>query len=110
LTDHVLHGVHLGRREPDGATRRDHLMAAERAGIRTGELDPPPLPPGGDVLLDVYWRLRRSAGGNGMGMNAVSLHDVLAYQQAYGVALLPEEIDWLLDIDAAVLAAIAEKD
>lgn len=45
-----------------------------------------------------------------MGLNAVSLHDVIAYQTIYGVALRPLEVDWLLDIDAAVRAALAEKD
>ena len=89
---------------------RDHLLAAERAGIRTGELDPPPLPAGGGQILDIYGQLRRSAGSNGMAPNPISLHDLLAWQQLNGVALRPEEIDWLFDLDVAVLACIAEND
>ena len=83
-------------------------MAAERSGIDTGELTPPPLPPGGDEILDIYGQLRRSAGSNGMSLNALSLHDVLAWQTLYGVTLDAEEIDWLFEIDAAVLAAMSE--
>ena len=45
-----------------------------------------------------------------MAPNSVTLHDVHAWQSLYGVKLEPAEIDWLFDIDAAVLAAMAEKD
>lgn len=99
----------MGKRMPDGSTRRDHLRAVARAGIDTGELDPPPVPSGGDEIITVYLQLRRSAGSNGMGPNAITLHDVLAWQTLYGVALDPIEIDWIFDIDAAVLAALAEE-
>jgi hypothetical protein len=102
--------VRLGRRGADGATLRDHLLAAERAGIDTGELTPPPIPPGGEQILDIYGQLRRSAGSNGMAPNPVTLHDVQAWQALYGVTLEPAEIDWLFDIDVAVLAAMAESD
>lgn len=40
----------------------------------------------------------------------VTLHDVQAWQALYGVTLDPVEIDWLFDIDSAVLAALAESD
>lgn len=43
-----------------------------------------------------------------MGLCAVSLHDVLAWQQLHGIALRPDEIEWLFDMDAAVLACLAE--
>ncbi len=98
----------MGKRMPDGSTRRDHLRAVARAGIDTGELDPPPVPSGGDEIITVYLQLRRSAGSNGMGPNGITLHDVLAWQTLYGVTLDPVEVDWIFDIDAAVLSALAE--
>ena len=93
---------------PDGSTRRAHLNAAARSGADVSELDPIPVPPGGELIIDTYLQLRRSAGSNGMGPNGISLHDVLAWQTLYGVTLDPIEIDWIFDIDAAVLAALAE--
>ena len=98
----------MGKRMPDGSSRRDHLRAVARAGIDTGELDPPHVPAGGDEIITAYLQLRRSAGSNGMGPNGISLHDVLAWQALYGVTLDPAEIDWIFDIDAAVLAALSE--
>lgn len=102
--------MRLGRRGADGATLRDHLLAAERAGIDTGELTPPPIPPGGEQILDIYGQLRRSAGSGDMAARPVTLHDVQAWQALYGVTLEPTEIDWLFEIDTAVLAAMAESD
>lgn len=83
-------------------------MAAERAGIDTGELDPPELLPGSEEILITYWQLRRAAGSNGMAPNAIRFSEVLAWQALMGVTLTPEEIDWIFEMDAAALSAFAE--
>jgi hypothetical protein len=45
-----------------------------------------------------------------MAARPVTLHDVQAWQALYGVTLEPAEIDWLFEIDTAVLAAMAESE
>lgn len=94
---------------PDGATYRDHLAAVEASGVDTGELDPLPIPPGGDELFTLFWQLRRSAGTNGMSPNAISFSEVKAWQDLAGVTLAPTEIDLLLAMDNAALVAFSEK-
>jgi hypothetical protein len=83
-------------------------MAAERAGIATGELDPPAIPAGSDVLISLYWQLRRAAGSNGLSANAIAFSEILAWQKLSGVELTPDEVDVLFEMDAAALAAFAE--
>ncbi len=94
---------------PDGATYRDHLVAAERAGIDTGDLEPKPIPSDCDQLLEPFWALRRSAGSNGMTANAISYGDMVHWQTLYGVRLEPMEIDLILAMDGAAVAAFSEK-
>lgn len=84
------------------------MIAAERAGIDTGELEPPELPPGCEEILDTYWQLRRAAGTNGITLNPIRFSEVLAWQELMGVTFTPDEIEWLFDMDAAALSAFAE--
>ena len=93
---------------PDGATYRDHLAAVEASGIDTGELEPLPIPPGADELFGLFWQLRRAAGTNGMSPNAISFSEVGAWQTLAGVTLTPTEIDLLLSMDNAALAAFQD--
>lgn len=92
----------------DGATYRDHLIAVESAGMDTGELEPLPIPPGADELFALFWQLRRAAGSNGMAPNAISFSEVGAWQALTGVTLTPAEVDILLSMDNAALAAFSE--
>ena len=101
--------VRIHRRMPDGATYRDHLLAVERAGVDTGELTPPPMPPGFEELVTAFWQLRRCAQSNGMTAGAITFSEVLAWQQLNRVELEPVEVDLLFSMDIAALAAHAEK-
>ena len=83
-------------------------MAAERSGVSTGELDEEPLPAGCELLVELYWQLRRAAGSNGMGHAAISFSEIAAWQSLSGVALTPAELDLLTDMDASALAAFSE--
>ena len=94
---------------PDGSTYRDHMLALERSGVDTGELVPPPIPPGFEELVDAFWQLRRCAGSNGMTAGSITYSDLLAWQQLYRVELEPLEVDLLFSMDIAALAAHAEK-
>lgn len=93
----------------DGATYADHLRALEISGVDTGELEPEPIPPGYEELLHLFWQLRRIAGGNGMSANAISCSEIFAWQQLSEVTLHPAEVDLILALDNAAIAAFAEK-
>lgn len=95
---------------PDGATYRDHMLAAERAGRNTGELDPRPIPSDCDQVLETFWALRRSAGSNGFSANSISFTEIVHWQTLYGVQLEPMEIDLILAMDGAALAEFAKKE
>jgi len=92
----------------DGASYRDHLIAAEKGGADTGELDPLPIPPGSDELLSLFWQLRRTAGSDGMSPSAISHSEVIAWQTLAGVDLTPFEADLIFQLDAAAIAAFSE--
>lgn len=83
-------------------------MAAERAGVDTGELEEEPLPAGCELLLELYWQLRRAAGSGGFGHAAIAFSEIAAWQSLTGVELTSAELDLLTDMDAAALAAFAE--
>ena len=93
----------------DGATYRDHLLAAERAGHNTGDLEPKPIPSDCDQLLETFWALRRSAGSNGLAANAISFGNLRDWQAIYRVQLEPMEIDLILAMDSAALTEFAKK-
>ena len=94
---------------PDGARYIDHLRAVEAAGIDTGELTVEAPPRGFEELLNLFWLLRGSAGSNGMAPNSISCAEIHAWQSLSGVKLWPVEVDLILALDNAALAAFAEK-
>lgn len=49
----------------------------------------------------------RWRGGGGMGLMPLTLHDVAAYERAFGVRFLPAELDVLKALDAERLLAAA---
>lgn len=94
--------------QKDGSTRRQHLLAVEARGIDTGELVPPPVPSDCRPLLQTFWELRRAAGSNAFGKNPITYSELAAWQSLYGVQLQPFEVDLLLHMDRAAIAAANE--
>jgi hypothetical protein len=73
------------------------------------ELLPIDPPPGYTGLAEVFWQLRRRAGGNGMTPGPITDGQLWHWQQLYGVELTPDEVDMIFAMDEAALAAFAEK-
>jgi hypothetical protein len=91
---------------PDGATLRQHLVAAAQSGVDVPELEPVPVPLGCSGILDVFWHLRRQA-GNGFGASAITFESLVAWQRLYGVQLSPWEIDTIITLDSVALIEMA---
>lgn len=81
----------------------------ERGGVDTGELEPPPLPPGCSEVYELFWQLRRQAGSNGMTHNAIKFSEILAWQTLTGAVLDACETDLVFAMDNAAIAAFAQK-
>lgn len=98
--------MQLMRRQPDGATLRQHL---QRAAELTGQPDPRlqrRVPPAGAALWETFCELA-AARPAGMGPGAVPMAELQAWQQLHGVRLTPWEVGTLLAMDRAALAAMA---
>lgn len=96
----------LGARQADGSTLRAHLQAEARV---TGEPDPrllvrPPL--GGEQLWAAFSALA-AARPMGMAAGAVPMSEIAAWQALHGVRLSPWEVETLIAMDHAALAAMA---
>ena len=94
--------MRLVQRLPDGATRRDHLIAAAAA---TGRAEPELLervPDGCSTLWRAFCDLS-SARASGFGAAAVPHSEVLAWQQLHDVRLTGWESDTLRAMDIAAL-------
>jgi len=99
----------LGRRRQDGSTERDHLLAHERAtGERPPELDVPPVPPGAQAIWGAFCDLSAARPPAAAGVAPFALSEICAWQSLHGVVLSPWEVDTLLAIDRAALAAVSE--
>lgn len=96
----------LSARMPDGATRREHLMIAAASGCDIPELEPMPVPRGCIELMEVFWRLRRAAGSNGMGPNAITFEAIHAWQAMNKCPLTPWELETIEQLDAEAMAAV----
>lgn len=101
--------MELGARQPDGATLRTHL---QRAYQNTGRADPlldaEGVPTEMRPLWEAYLTLSATR-RTGMGLSPLTLTDIEAWQRLHGVRLTPWELDTLIDIDAASLAALAKQ-
>ena len=96
----------LGRREADGQTRRKHLEAVAAAtGETPPDLIPLPIPLGCGAVWSVFLELNARRGNNGMGVSPIALADIVAWQELMGLRLTPWEIETILHLDAAALAA-----
>ena len=101
--------MHLSERMPDGATLRDHLIAA--AG-NTGRPDPrlaARLPAGVDLLWQAFLDLNAARPSNGFGVGAIPPSEVVAWCALRGVRLSPWEVETLAAVDRAALAVMAEQ-
>ncbi|MGQ5524253.1 phage tail assembly chaperone [Chitinimonas sp. PSY-7] len=71
----------------------------------TGEMPPelmlPVVPACVQSLYDTYFQLRNAASSTGFGPPAISLADIVAWQQLFGVRLNGWEIETLLEMDRA---------
>ena len=101
----------LGRRRPDGTTERDHLVAYQQSTGKTpDELHVPPLPAGTQALWAAFCDLNgaRLPSASG-GISSIAMSEIAAWQQLHGVDLRSWEVDTILAIDQAALAALSEK-
>ena len=99
--------MHLGQRQPDGSTLRDHLQAVARAG---GGVDPrltATLQPGLAGLWDAYCELSAMRPA-GMGISAIPGSEYESWQRLSGVTLTPWEVDTLRAMDRAAMSAMAD--
>lgn len=69
-----------------------------------------PIPPGCGALWSLFLDLHARRGNSGTSLLPIALADLLAWQQLFGVRLTSWEIDTLMQLDAAALAAHTETD
>ena len=87
-------------------TLRQHLEAiAQATGQIPPELIPLPIPSGCNAVWSVFLDLNNRRGNHGMGAIPIALADLVAWQTLMGVQFTPWEIDTLLQLDSAALAA-----
>jgi len=78
---------------------------ARATGQTPPELIPLPIPPGCEAVWSVFLDLHNRWGNHGMGVSSIGLADIVAWQALMDVRLTPWEIDTLLHLDSAALAA-----
>jgi hypothetical protein len=94
----------LSVRQPDGATKRDHLESVERqTGKRPAALDGPELPAWGRHIFAAWIDLHAGRGGNGMGPNPIAWADLAAWAALTGTEPSPFEVRTIMAIDRAWL-------
>ena len=89
--------------EGDGASRREHLEAVARQGIRPARLDGPPLP---DQLASLwaYWQeIHAGRTQNGMAPSRASSLDIMAWEHLTGIKLRRWEYRAVMQIGGAWL-------
>lgn len=97
------HEINLLQRQPDGATLRDHLLAAERSGLAAPELVGPPLPAAGAYLWGWFLDLSAARGRSGFGLGPISYQDIAAWAWLHGIAPSSFELGVLRRLDLAFL-------
>lgn len=89
--------MRLSETQADGATLREHLLAAARSGMaRDARLDVQP-PHGTERLWATYAALAASRHDGA----AIAPSEVLAWQTLHGVRLSPWEVETLESVDRA---------
>jgi len=102
------HEFRMSRRTKDGATERDHLLAAQRQGAIIPELESPELP---DWLLYLWgWFIELHQGRqSGFGASPLAWGDIWAWATLTGRSPTPWEVHCIRVIDAAWVEANASK-
>lgn len=101
--------MQLGARQPDGSTLREHLQSGA---AQTGRADPRLLaevPPAGSVLWQAFIELASARPSTMGGAGAIPPSELLAWQTLQGLRLSHWEVETLLAMDRAALAAMAEQ-
>lgn len=97
--------MRLSETQADGATLRDHLLAAERAGAGHDALLDARPPRGTEKLWDTFASLSASRQPE----SGLAPSEVLAWQRLHGVALLPWEVETIEAVDRACVALMREQ-
>jgi hypothetical protein len=84
---------------------REHLQAMAAHGRVDPLLEPVPIPPEVRPLWDVFVTLAACRRSGGMGASALCLADIDAWCRLVGATLTPWELETLIAVDAAALAA-----
>lgn len=95
--------MQLSHKQPDGATLRDHLLAAAR---QTGRADPrltQAIAPAAAALWGTFGRLSRTRAHGFSGPQPIGPQDLQAWCQLQRVHLTSWEVDTLAEMDAALL-------
>lgn len=92
----------LGQRMPDGATMREHLLAAARAGHSDERLTVR-LQSACKAIWSAFVDLSGSR-PSGMGVSAIPPSEILAWCSLYRVRLTPWEIETLQAMDRATIS------
>jgi len=102
--------VQLQKRQPDGATLRTHL---QRLASNTGRVDPllieDPPPPYTRALTEAYASMSASR-RSGMGRSSLTVVDIEAWCRLFNARLSPWELETIIQMDAAALAAADKTD
>ena len=90
----------------DGATVRDHLLAAARITGRPDEDLLAQPPPGCEMLLAAFADLHRSRIGSEV--RGIAQTEVAAWQHNFGVRLSAAEVECLMAMDNAAVRVMAD--
>lgn len=92
----------LGKRQKDGHSLHDHLMAAWQAsGIMPDELYFEPLPLCAESVFGAWHELTTASSGGGFGPGAITHAELLAWQTINHITLSPWESSAILAMDLA---------
>lgn len=107
----VRHSFEMMEPQQDGATARDHLMAAWRmSGEQPQQLaEAPELPPGCAMLWSDFWELHGERGSNGFGPSRITRRDIREWQQDSRVRLEAWERAAIRQADDLWLSEFAPK-
>jgi hypothetical protein len=107
LIAHAEHTFALSKKEPDGATRRQHLeQVAAATGITPPDLVGPDLPLELAYLLQWWAELSAARGQGFSGPLPLSFTEIDAWSRLTGSALTAFEVSVLRDLDRAFLQSV----
>lgn len=85
----------------------DHYTHIERVSGLTSPMLAARRPPlGGEHIVDLFWRLCSARTSSGFGLNPLSYTEIEAFDRLNRLRLLPSEVEFLKQMDAAYLRAV----